>query len=165
MACTRKRPIPLTVVAGPMGAGKTTLINRLLSHPDFANSAVILNEFGQVALENALVERAQDGIIALGSGCICCAVRGELLDALERLLHNLDNRRSAAIDRVIIEADAAADPSVILGALARHPYLSLRYRGDGIVAVIDAGRVETMLATNAKSAGSDGGRDRRVEDG
>jgi G3E family GTPase len=144
-----RQPIPFTVVTGPLGAGKTTLINRLLRHPAFANSAVILNEFGEAALEGGRVERADDVIIALGAGCICCAVRGELVDALERLLRELDNHRIAAIGRVIIEAAAAADPAAILAAVARHPYLSLRYRADGIVAVIDAGRSEVMLAVDA----------------
>ena len=137
------------MVTGPLGAGKTTLVNRFLNHRDFANSAVILNEFGEVALEGERVERADDGVIALGAGCICCAVRGELVDALERLLRDLDNDRVATISRVIIEAAAAADPAAILTAVARHPYLSLRYRADGIVAVIDAGRFEALLAADA----------------
>ena len=123
----RKPPIPLTVVAGPFGAGKTTLINRALKHPAFANTAVILNEFGAVALENALVERAEDGIVALGGGCVCCAVRGELVDALENLLRGLDNGRIAALGRVMIEANADADPSAILAGIGMHPYLPMRF--------------------------------------
>ena len=141
MARPRRQPIPLTVIAGPLGAGKTTLINRALREPAFANTAVILNEFGEVALENALVERAEDGIIALGAGCICCAVRGELVDALERLLRDLDNGRVTAISRVMIEADATADASAILAGVGMHPYLSLRFRSDGIVAVVPASDV------------------------
>ncbi len=145
MARVRKPPIPLTVVIGPLGAGKTTLINRLLGDPGFANTAVILNEFGDVALENALVERADDEIVSLGSGCICCSVRGELVAALERLLRDLDNGRVAAIGRVVIEADAAADPAAILSAVGMHPYLSLRYRPDGVIAVVAAGDVPDVL--------------------
>ncbi|MEX0853357.1 MAG: GTP-binding protein, partial [Bauldia sp.] len=125
----------------------TTLINRLLAHPDFADSAVILNELGKTALDTDLVERADDGIVSLGSGCVCCVVRGELIEALERLLRGLDNGRIARIARVIIEADAAADPSGIVGSVARHPYLVLRYRHDGIVVVIDVGRVQAMFQT------------------
>ena len=111
MARPRKPPIPLTVVAGPLGAGKTTLINRALRHPAFANTAVVLNEFGEVGLENAVVTRAEDGIVALSGGCVCCAVRGELIDALENLLRDLDNGRIEALRRVVIEANAEADPS------------------------------------------------------
>ena len=145
----RREPIPVTIVAGPKGAGKTTLINRLLAAPLFANSAVILNDFGEVALQNALVEEAEDGFIALGSGCVCCTVRGALTDGLERLLRDLDNGRITAIDRVVIEADEAADPAAILGAIARHPYLSLRFVPDGIIAVLDATKAETTLAERA----------------
>ncbi len=145
----RREPIPITIVAGPKGSGKTTLINRLLTEPLFANSAVILNDFGEVALQNALVEKAEDGFIALGSGCVCCTVRGALTDGLERLLRDLDNGRISAIARVVIEADEAADPAAILDAVARHPYLSLRLVPDGIIAVLDATKAETILAARA----------------
>src|SRR5260221_1014405 len=122
MARARKQPIPVTVVSGPTGAAKTTLTNRLLKSPPFANSAVILNDFGEVALEGAAIATADDGYIAFGSGCVCCSVRGALTDALENLLRDLDNGRVAAIRRVVIEADAAADPAAILGAPAPPPY-------------------------------------------
>jgi G3E family GTPase len=145
----RKAPIPVTIVAGQRGAGKTTLINRLLATPSFANTAVILNDFGAMALRSALVETAEDGFIALGSGCVCCSVRGALTDGLEKLLRDLDNGRVAAIGRVVIEADAAADPAGILGAIARHPYLALRFTTDGIVAVLDAASAGVTLAASA----------------
>lgn len=145
----RKPPIPLTLVTGATGAGKTTLINRLLADGSFANTAVILNEFGEVDLAGSLVERAEDGIIALGSGCVCCAVRGELVEALERLLRDLDNGRIEAVGRVIIEAAAAADPAAIVGAVLRHPYLSLRFEPDGIVAVVDVSTLEASLDRDA----------------
>ena len=122
-------------MAARSGAGKTTLINRALEHPAFANTAVILNEFGEIGLENALVERAEDGIVALGGGCVCCAVRGELVDALENLLRDLDNGRIAALGRVIVEANAEADASAILAGIGMHPYLPMRFRPDGIVVV------------------------------
>ncbi|MEJ0013906.1 MAG: GTP-binding protein [Bauldia sp.] len=138
MARARKKPIPVTVVAGPRGAGKTTLINRLLGEPGFANTAVIVNDFGEVALAGSIVETAADGYIALSSGCVCCSVRGALTDSLENLLRDLDNGRVAAIGRVVIEADEAADPAAIVGAILRHPYLSLRFVPDGIVGVVDA---------------------------
>jgi G3E family GTPase len=144
-----RKPIPITIVAGPKGAGKTTLINRLLADAVFANSAVILNDFGEVALQNTLVETAEDGFIALGSGCVCCSVRGALTDGLEKLLRDLDNGRASTIGRVVIEADEAADPAAILAAVARHPYLSLRFAPDGIVAVLDATTAEETLATRA----------------
>lgn len=151
MARARKEPIPLTVVAGPRGAGKTTLVNRLLGEAAFADSAVLLNDFGEVALNGGLVEKAEDDFITLGSGCICCTVRGALTDGLEKLVRDLDNGRVAAIRRVVIEADAAADPSAILAAVERHPYLSLRFAAVGIVSVIDASTADAALAQRAET--------------
>jgi G3E family GTPase len=121
MARPRKAPIPITVVAGPRAAGKTTLINRLLEDRAFADTAVILNDFGRTELRGAMVETAEDRFIALGSGCVCCAVRGALTDGLENLLRDLDNGRVAAIRRVIVEADESADPAAVLAAVERIP--------------------------------------------
>ncbi len=146
----RKPPIPLTVIAGPLSAGKTTLINRALKHPDFANTAVILNEFGAVDIENALTERAENGIVALGGGCVCCAVRGELVDALENLLRDLDNGRIEALARVMIEANADADPSAILAGIGMHPYLPMRFSPDGIVVVVAADDVAALAPLTAR---------------
>ncbi len=148
----RKPRIPMTLVVGRLGAGKTSLINRLLDHPGFARTAVILNENGRTALRDVPAEMADDGVIALGSGCVCCTVRGELVFALERLLRGLDNGRLSAIDRVVIEADQDADPSAVMGAVLRHPYLSLRFRPDGIIAVVGNHDVEGFLTGDAVAA-------------
>jgi G3E family GTPase len=133
-----REPIPLTLLTGFLGAGKTTLLNRLLKDEAFAGTAVIVNEFGEIGLDHLLIERAEDGIIELSAGCICCTIRGELAEALERLLRGLDNGRIAEIRRVAIETTGLADPAPILYLLARHPYLSLRFRLDGIVTAVDA---------------------------
>ncbi len=145
----RKKPIALTVVAGARGAGKTTLINRLIDLPAFQRSAIILNDFGATQLKRDAVATADEGYIALGSGCVCCVVRGALVDALERLLRDLDNNRLAGVDRVVIEADEAADPAAIVAAVERHPYVSLRFVIDGIVAVVDASNADAVLAARA----------------
>jgi len=85
---TPPTPIPFTVLTGFLGAGKTTLLNRLLKDPALADTAVVINEFGEVGLDHLLVEYVSDNMVLLQSGCLCCTMRGDLVDALETLLRD-----------------------------------------------------------------------------
>ena len=130
-------PIPLSLLTGFLGAGKTTLLNRLLKDEALANTAVIINEFGEVGLDHLLVDYIDDNTVLLQSGCLCCTMRGDLVDALEKLLRDLDNGR-IKFSRVLLETTGLADPAPVLHTAMVHPYLVKRFRLDGVITVIDA---------------------------
>ena len=147
---TPPTPIPLTVLTGFLGAGKTTFLNRLLKDSTLANTAVIINEFGDVALDHLLVEYIGDNMVLLQSGCLCCTMRGDLVDALETLLRDLDNRR-CKFNRVLLETTGLADPAPVLHTAMSHPYLLLRYRLDGVVTAVDAINGDATLDAHAEA--------------
>lgn len=134
----RPKPVPLHILTGFLGAGKTTLLNRWLKDPALADTLVLVNEFGDIALDHLLIEAATDGMVLLPSGCVCCAVRDDLVTALENLLRKRDNQRIAPFRRVILETTGVADPAPVLATILKHPYLKLRFAVAGIITVIDA---------------------------
>jgi G3E family GTPase len=131
-------PVPVTVLTGFLGAGKTSLVNRLLSRPGMDGTAVIVNEFGEVSIDHLLVEQASDGVIQLADGCLCCTVRGDLVDTLADLLDRAQTGRIAALERILIETSGLADPVPVLQALMGHPVLAQALRLDGVVTMVDA---------------------------
>ena len=130
--------LPVSLITGFLGSGKTTLLNRLLQRPEMADSAVIINEFGEVAIDHLLVEPITGEAVVLASGCVCCAVRGDLQDALRRLLVQRDRGEIPAFARVLIETSGLADPAPVVQLLLNNPLLGHDLRLDTVVATIDA---------------------------
>jgi G3E family GTPase len=129
--------IPVTLLTGFLGAGKTTVLNAILGSAQGPKIAVIVNEFGEAGLDHDLIEVVDEGVILVQSGCLCCSLRGDLV----RTLHDLMDRRVAddiAFDRVVIETTGLADPAPILQTLQVNQALSRRFRMDGTVTVADA---------------------------
>ena len=142
---TAGAPVPLTVVTGFLGSGKTTLIAALLRRPELARAAVIVNEFGEIGLDHELVEASEEDLVELSTGCICCASRGDLAAAVARLAAKRGEGR--AIDRIVLETTGLADPAPIAQAAMVDPALRAFVRLDRIVATVDAvAGIETLDA-------------------
>jgi len=130
--------LPVSLIAGFLGSGKTTLLNRLVQRPDMADSAVIINEFGEIALDHLLVAPVAGEAVVLASGCLCCAVRGDLEDTLRRLLVERDAAAIPAFARILIETSGLADPAPVVQLFLNNPLLGRYLRLDAVIATIDA---------------------------
>src|SRR6266446_1681598 len=134
MTTTEPSPlIPVTLLTGFLGSGKTTVLNHVLKQPEMAATAVIVNEFGEVGLDHLLVEQSSEDVVLLNSGCLCCTVRNDIVDTLTNLFVDRVKGKIPFFTRVAIETTGLADPAPILHTLMTEPIVAARYMLDGVV--------------------------------
>jgi G3E family GTPase len=136
--------LPVSIVTGFLGSGKTTLIARLLRNPAFARTAVIVNEFGEIGLDHELISASDETLLTLSTGCLCCAVRADLLATLLELWARRD-AGEIAYDRVLIETSGLADPAPILQALMTDRDVARHHAIDTVLTLVDARHGEVTL--------------------
>ncbi|HEX9462347.1 MAG TPA: GTP-binding protein [Alphaproteobacteria bacterium] len=144
-------PIPISVITGFLGSGKTTLLGRLLHHPGMAETAVIINEFGEIGLDHQLVEAADGEPVVMSSGCLCCTVRSDLVDTLRGLYIKRVRGVVPEFRRVVIETTGLADPAPILHTLMEDPMVEAYYCLDSVVTTVDAVHGEAQLDAQPES--------------
>jgi len=137
MSSARDR-IPVSILTGFLGAGKSTLLNRILKDPGTSDTAVIINEFGEVGIDNFLVEASGDALVELSNGCLCCTVRGELVDSLAYMMDGIQTGRLKPIRRVVIETTGLADPAPVMQSVMGNPVIAQNFELDGVITVVDA---------------------------
>ena len=130
--------IPVSIITGFLGAGKSTLLNQILKDPDMRDAALIINEFGEVGIDHMLIEASSDSVVELSDGCLCCTVRGELVDTLAELIDGMQTGRLKRLSRIVIETTGLADPAPVMQSVMGHPAIGQHFELDGVVTVVDA---------------------------
>jgi G3E family GTPase len=143
--------IPLSVVTGFLGSGKTTLLNRLLRDPLMCDCAVLVNELGEVGIDHLMVQELQENVVLLASGCLCCAVRSDLVEALRLLFVQRLRGEVPPFRRVVVETTGLADPVPVVHTLMTDPLLLERFRLDGMVTTVDACLGEGQLEAHPEA--------------
>jgi G3E family GTPase len=138
--------IPVNLITGFLGSGKTTLLQRLLSHPALADTAVLINEFGEIGLDHHLLERIDDTMVLLQSGCLCCTIRGELSAAIKDLHAKRERGLVPRFRRLVVESTGLADPFPILSTVQADPVLRHHFRLGNVITTVDAVNGMAQLA-------------------
>ena len=131
------RVIPVSILTGFLGSGKTTMLRHLLRQPEFSRTAVIINEFGEIGIDHELVEASDDSLIALQTGCLCCKIRTDLAQTLQELLGRRDEGRCTPFDRIVIETSGLADPAPIMQTLMTDAAIAGRLVLGSVVTTVD----------------------------
>ena len=142
---------PVSLITGFLGSGKTTLLNHILRHPGMTDSAVIVNEFGEVAIDHLLLTSVSGEVAVMANGCVCCAVRGDLEAALRSLLARRDSAEIPYFSRVLLETTGLADPAPIAQMLLNNPLVSHFARLDAVVTTVDAVHGMRQLAEHPEA--------------
>jgi len=129
--------IPVTLITGFLGSGKTTLISKLLLHPEMRRVAVVINEVGEIGIDHDLVTLSSENMTLLANGCICCSVRTDLQETLRDLFAQRKVGEVFDFDRVIVETTGLADPAPVVQTLASDTLLAAQYRLDGLITLVD----------------------------
>jgi G3E family GTPase len=143
--------VPVALVSGFLGSGKTTLVNALLRDKRMAGTAVAVNEFGAVPLDRDLIDHGADKTVVLANGCLCCNLAGDMEDAVMRLFSRREDGVVPRFERLLIEPSGLADPAPIAQAILRNPVMSRVFRLEAIVSTVDAVFAETQLARHPET--------------